>query len=321
MRFWQTIWVTSYLCIPAVVVAGDTPGANRWDITARRPGTTAIQRQAYEQLAKLCDYRGWQPTESDSVVYEFPKANPMTILRSMDVDAIPILTEALDDGTPSKTVNDLDRRRWVPPDRPRKLHVWKVNELVALIICHITDTDFFVGAVSLREIESDRTLIPEFQKEILKWYERNKHKTQEERKIETLRADYHHRIRAESWLGVHKSVKAVPSLVDRAETILAGHDRSEHELAAISSALGQIGDPKGLPVVTKACDYLASQSPKWNDVGTYHDLFSAFRGLARLGQKKEALAHLNRIFEKHASEMQPYLKTAFEKQLTEAAKW
>ena len=154
MSFWKTICLASVLCISRAASAAETPIANKWDAKSQQVGITARQREAYRQLARLHDFRGQQMTEADSVWYRVVVStpNPMTLLGDMDIEVVPILVEALDDNTPTKTVNDLDRRHWVEPGVPHRLHVWKVNELLALLIQDIADQDFFVGRVSLLKL-------------------------------------------------------------------------------------------------------------------------------------------------------------------------
>ena len=81
----------------------------------------------------------------------------------------------------------------------------------------------------------------------------------------------------------------MPFLVRRVEMVLRGKENpqsTENEIAAISYALGQIGDPKGLPAVKKACDHLSYWLPRSPGSGAVHDLFTAYHGLALLGHKK-----------------------------------
>ena len=55
--------------------------------------------------------------------------------------------------------------------------------------------------------------------------------------------------------------------------------------------------------------------------GATRDLFRAYEGLALLGHKKEALAELERIYEKEKARMEPLRKKEFEQQLAAAEKW
>jgi hypothetical protein len=311
-------------CIPHVVGSTETSTVNRWDLKARQKGITPIQRQAYEQLAKLHDYRGEQLTQWDSVFYLHPRPNPMTNLRDMDVRAIPILAEALDDSTPTQTVNRLNAN--ISPWKG-EVHIWKVNELVALLIRDIASHEFVLGewgdGIHLRDINSHRDRIPEFRKRILEWYARNKDKTLEDRRIADLQSNLRNRLDATRWLGEKKSVKAIPHLARRIETTQGERQTSstDAELAEISLALGRIGNTKSYPAVKKACEQLSVSSPNSPGSNAIRNLFRAYEGMAMLGHKKEALAELKRIYEKHGVKMEPATKAEYEKQLSAAATW
>ena len=105
----EMICFLTILCLPCMIGADGVPVANRWEVKARQREVTSLQRQAYQQLAKLHYFNGSQMTQWDIVDYEFtiPKPNPMTVLRDMGIHAIPMLAEALDDNAPTKTVNHL----------------------------------------------------------------------------------------------------------------------------------------------------------------------------------------------------------------------
>jgi len=313
-------YFVSLVFIPYVVGAAEAPVANRWDAKARQAGITPLQRRAYQQLAKLHDFKAQQLTNWGHLYYVHPRPNPMTILRDMGMDVLPALAEALDDDTPTKTVI-VDTSGGSP--RGHEPYVVKVNELVARLVRDITEYQFTVGDIELRQIEAHRDLIPEFRKRILEWYKKNKDKTLEERKIENLNGDLQVRVMAESWLGQSRSVKAFPYLVTRIGAILGGREDSgtQSELAEVALALGRIGDPKGLPAVQKACDHLSDVLPRSPASGAIQELFTAYQGLALLGHKKEALVELKRIYKEYGAKMEAHRRTEFEVRLAEAAKW
>jgi hypothetical protein len=321
----QMACFVSLLCLPCLVGAAEVPKANRWEAKSHNENLTALERQAYEQLAELQGFEGRQMDNWGNVDYPVmpSEGNPMKALHNMGISVLPTLAEALDDGTPTKTVTRVGR----PSERRGSPHLWKVNELVALLIRDITNHEFVLGEwrseVNLRDIESHRDLISQFQKEILRWYKENKDRTQEERMIANLDSSPHNRLDAERWLGTKKSIKAVPFLVNRIDGILDERESSltETELAEVSLALGRIGDPKGLPAVKKACDHLSIRLPRSPGSAAVRDLFSAYHGLALLGQKKEALAESNRIYKEASPRMEPLRKKEFEERLAEAAKW
>jgi len=315
-------WLAVLICAPLIAHGGDASVPNRWEIMLRKNGISPLQRRAYEQLAN--DFKGEQLTQWDIVFYLYPKPNPMAVLREMGIHVVPILAKALDDNTPTKTVNRLgtNRKHW-----KGKVHTWKVNELVALLIRDITNREFVLGewgdGVHLRELESHRDRIPEFQKQILEWCKRNKDRTPEERKIADLHSNLRNRLDAAAWLGKKKSTEAVVPLANRIETILAfGQDSStEAELAEDSLALGRIGHPKGYAAVRKACDSLSQSQPRSPGSSAIQDLFKAYEGLAMLGHKKEALAELKRIYEQQGAKMEPLRRKEYQAQLSAAAAW
>jgi hypothetical protein len=148
--------------------------------------------------------------------------------------------------------------------------------------------------------------------------------TLEDLKIVDYRFNPRNRVDAATWLGKKKSVKAVPILARGVELIVYGnwtYSSAESELAAVSLALGQIAEPKGLPAVKKACDHLSSSFPTLTNAMAIPNLFTAYRGMALLGRKKEALAELKRIYEKQGAKMEPARKAEYEKQLSAAATW
>jgi hypothetical protein len=150
----------SLLCVPNAVSAGDAPPADRWDVKAHQEGISSVRRKAYQQLARLRDYQATQVNESGTLYYDYPKGNPMAALRDTGISALPVLAEALDDNTPSKTST---RAHGV-------YRVWRVSELAALLIDHIADHFFDVeadGGVSIHDIRSHRGRIAEFQKQVL----------------------------------------------------------------------------------------------------------------------------------------------------------
>jgi hypothetical protein len=325
MSVQKTVFLISLLCVPCVVGVAESHPTNRWEAKAHKEDITDIQRKTYQQLARLHDFEGFQLDNWGTMDYLMVRRpNPMINLREMGIRVLPMLVEALDDSTPSKTVT----RSGSSTTTPHRTHVWKVNELVARLIRDLTNHEFVLGdwqsGVSLYDVESHRDRIPEFQKEVLRWYKENKDKTPEDRKIAALDDNLHNRLDAARWLGKKKSIKAVPFLAKRVDAILRGKEESsstQTELAEISLALGRIGDPKGLPVVQKACDHLSDVLPRSPGSSAVQELFTAFEGLALLGHKKDALAELNHIYSEFRPRMEILRKKEFEERLSEAEKW
>ena len=311
------------MAIPRAAGTAEPPATNPWAAKAQQSGISPLHRQAYQQLAKLHAFKSPE-FDTGVLLYDASRPNPMTVLRDMDVKVLPVLAEALSDDTPTKTVDvwyatSSHRAGQKPP-----IHVWKVNELAALLIRDITDEKFFVGEINLRNLESHRDRIPAFQQQILEWYQQNRKRTREERKIEKLNGDLQDRVDAAAWLGHWKSTKAIPFLIARADTLLR-EQRELHssavELAAVSAALGQIGDRRALPAVERVCNRLSSPFRSWSDSRACDNSFSAFHALALLGHKKEALAELQRVYEKYGAKMEPAARAEYKKRLGEAENW
>jgi len=318
------------LLIPCVAGAAETPAANRWDIKLKQKGIADIQRRTYRELAALHNYE-YRGGASGIMEASLPGGkHTLARLYEMKIDSLPFLAEALDDFSPTKVVtppgNSANNRTFpetvVPP------HVWKVNELVARIIQHVAGREFALGEwghlASLSQINSHPDRIPELQKQIVEWYKNNKDRTLEERYLADLDSEpFGTRFGAEMWLGRHKSVKGVPLLVKRIDVVLAqpGTSLTQKELAEVSLALGEIGDPKGLPAVKKVYDHISFTLPHWHDSYVFQNLYTACHGVALLGHKKEALAELKRIYNEYGPNMDAVSKKECEECLRKAAKW
>jgi hypothetical protein len=328
MRFKKTIFLFT-IVISSPILAEEKQIPNRWETKSQQEGITHLQRKAYEQIAQLHDFKGKQSNNFGTLDFFTREPNPMIILDEMGIPAIPFLVEALDDQTLTKTVttrvnpiNDVGRIR----------HEWKVNELVALLIRTISHREFVLGewgrGANLARIDEYPDQIPEFQKLILEWYEKNKNATLEGQKIKDLESNLRNRLDAARWLGDKKTAKAVPFLEKSIDAVLARDkvsSETEWELAAYSLALGQIGDMKAFPAVKKACDRLSELCPRSVGSNAFSDLFAAYHGMALLGHKKEALEELNRIYKNLPTtslpEMDVQKKKEYEGMLEKAEKW
>ena len=96
-------------------------------------------------------------------------------LFDMGIDVLPVLAEALDDTTPTKTPH---YARHVYPFREDR--GFQVNEIVAVLICEIADREFDwrheERMVSIREIGSYPKLTRRFKNQVIAWYVQNKEK-------------------------------------------------------------------------------------------------------------------------------------------------
>jgi len=260
---------------PYVLDAADAPTANRWEIKAKQKGITDIQRRTYQELAAIheYEYRGGESGVSDASHPDGKRS--LDRLYRMDFASLPFLAEALDDFAPTKVItlprgNLANNAVFTPDGRriPPQLYVWKVNELVARVITHVAMRGFSLGEwghlASLSDINAHPDRIPELQKQIVEWYKNNKDRTLEERYLADLDSEpFRTRLAAEMWLGRHKSGNAVPLSVKRIDSVLGqrGSSLTQKELAELSFALGQIGDPKGFPAVKRAWKRKRCQEP------------------------------------------------------------
>ena len=91
----------------------------------------------------------------------------------------------------------------------------------------------------------------------------------EDRKILDFRFGTHQdRLDDVKWLAEKRSHTAVPFFVRRIVNTLADDTvdtSAKLELAAISAAIGQIGDQKALPAVNRVCDFLSNSPPTWSE--------------------------------------------------------
>jgi hypothetical protein len=202
----------------------DDPG-ERYMRMAAQPGISHLHKTAYEQLAKMHAMQFWGGIEFPSVTIEIgnwdrhweSSTNPMGVLYRMGLDALPALVEALDDPTPTLTVIAPKEGATSPKG---KGHVWKVNELVLALICHIADRTFTVGEgtrkARLWAIGNYPDLVPHAKQVVLQWYAENRNKTPAQRKLDDLIGeDWQNRKAAIEWGGEHKEKAGQKAVLDR----------------------------------------------------------------------------------------------------------
>ncbi|MCK4789424.1 MAG: hypothetical protein KAV87_37120 [Desulfobacteraceae bacterium] len=310
----------------------DKPG-DRWIQKSQSKGLPALQKKAYQQLARvhLCKFTQFDHRGSfDILSWRKDSNEPMDLLYKMGVNVLPVLAGALSDQTPTRTITT---NRW------EEKRVWKVNELIAVLIRRIADRDFAIGEYPndrrIVDIRHFSELAPGFATFVLKWYQENKDKTWEERKIADLESDVPpNRLGAIKWLGKHKVHGAIDHLIFHIDNILSGEvvSSSTHwEISAAAFALGQIGDSKGFEAVKRACDHLSywiymsyrpiEQGRSAKTSGQIYRLFRAYQGMALLGHKEQALGELNRLFQKYGKEMENGTRKEYKEWLQRASKW
>ena len=225
----------------------------------------------------------------------FSERQRVSDLADMGPGVIPMLAEALDDASPTKTVPP---RPWYAGSPP-PLRVWNVNQLVALAIIEITDHyEFEIGGPHhyLRldgAMDGARERLPEFRELVLAWYAANKNRTVEERYLAELGdTNEQNRHVARWWLGEHKVpvAKAVPVLTQRIDAIVdtGGRDipgLGTREIGAICTALTEISGKKAYRAVRKAYGFLLRR-------GDLRDIEAGFKAMDLVDHKAEAETEL-----------------------------
>jgi hypothetical protein len=250
---------------------------------------------------------------------------PADVLYRMGIDVLPMLVDALDDETPTKTV--IESR--IVGDASK---VCKVNELAALLIVRVADRDFVVRNatkdITIREIGAHAALAPEFKKAVVAWYDAFAKKSPVERKIADVNDGwFRNRLDAVTWLGEHKAAEGRAVIAAWVDGFYG--DKKEHpssltraEMATCALALGRIGDKKSLPQVRRVCqDISDEQAQRPADYNIAADLFMAYHGLSLLGAKPEAIKELTRLLAEYGSKMEPNDRKEYEKRLKEASGW
>jgi hypothetical protein len=309
---------------------------SRWEKRLQDRDLTAKQRAAYEQIARLhtvkLEAEDWGILPIPS--FDEDSKLPTDLLYKMGLDALPMLAEALDDQTATAT------RVTSREGRFRQEKVWKVNELAALLIIRIADRNFVIGdpdkELTITDIEQQPQAAPKFRKLVVDWHTRFATKTPTERKIADVTDDwFRNRFDAVIWLGKNRVKEGRTPIAARVDAFYAdkrgASSLTQSEMTHCALALGQLGDRASLPQVRQVCadlshtvymSYRPLEQGRWG-VGSSmnHDLFWAYRGLALLGEKDEALKELQRLLAAYGSEMEASTRKDYEKRLAEAKDW
>jgi len=215
-----------------------------------------------------------------------------------------------------------------------------VNEYVIFVINRIAEHNFYLPP------ESDRTQrygtpnparptnISELELQIRSWWKENQTKSLLERKIEDVNDPIHdNRFAAYEWFGRTKAMEGRDPLEQRIDALLTGQVDSlkQTEMAACAEALAQIGDSTSAPTVRKVCNHLSywlsmryrpkeeGRSAGWsNQIGT---MSKAYRALASLGFKDEALSRLEDFKSRYLGEMDTSVQEEFLKEFESAKTW
>ena len=251
---------------------------------------------------------------------------PAKALSDIGLPALPFLVESLGD-TSDTTVIQSDRGAM--RNNPK---IVKTNELVARIIYQIAQHEFVMGKypnekVFHYDINQNPQLIAQFQKSVLSWYKVNSDKTLEERKMSDVDDPWFgNRRDAVEWLGQHKVMRARPIIARHLANALTNPKNEnfpDWEAAQGALALGKLGDPASLPVVTLACKFLATRWRKYGVVGSMdiQTLFEAYQGRALLGEKSQSLRELRELRNQVPRDLESSSAGEYQRRLKEAARW
>ncbi|EMN91472.1 hypothetical protein [Leptospira weilii] len=294
-----------------------------------------LKRKVTEQVERIKTISGiseWRFGELPAT-----SSDPILELEKIGMVSIPYLIPYLSDTSPTQAKRALGNGR---------TRIATVNEYIGYIISRITNHHFYLSKGKDDEGDDDATgdqltdslddpnKIREFQTQIADWYKKNKHRSLGERKLDDLDDVFHYnRLAAYSWLGQSKRKEYRLPLENKIKKLLKGEVNSskDSEMVECARALSQIGDPKSTAVVRKVTDHLSywiymqyRPSEEGRSAGGSSDipeLFGAYKALAKLGQKKEALIRLKELERKYLKEMEQHTQNEFIKNLKEAEKW
>jgi hypothetical protein len=304
----------------------DEPNAARVQ-GAQQAELPSVRKRASQQLAKFRVARCtmWMnPGGFDILTIKAGSETPAKTLYNMGLDVLPALVDALDDNTPTAVVE--------PSRTMGEARTWRVNELVARLIVRIAQHRFVIGEFPNESLLSwhigkHPNLVPQFKRLVLAWYEENRDRTLEERKIADVSDPwFRNRLDAVEWLGEHKVFKARLAIVQYIDSIFASKERNslrDAEMAESALALGQIGDKRSLPEVQRVCEYLARRLKEHGVTGSMDvsTLFQAYQGRALLGEKFESLQELHALYDQCAKRMEALDRNEYQERMKKAEKW
>ncbi|WP_061224594.1 hypothetical protein [Leptospira weilii] len=290
-----------------------------------------LKRKVTEQVERIKTISGiseWRFGELPAT-----SSDPILELEKIGMVSIPYLIPYLSDASPTQAKRAIGNGG--------RTRIATVNEYIGYIINSITDHYFYLSKGKDDDGTGDRlgdsfdpNKIREFQTQIADWYKKNKHRSLGERKLDDLDDVFHYnRLVAYSWLGQSKRKEYRLPLENKIKKLLKGEVNSlkDSEMVECARALSQIGDPKSTAVVRKVTDHLSywiymqyRPSEEGRSGGGSSDileLFGAYKALAKLGQKKEALIRLKELKRKYLKEMEQRIQNEFIENLKQAEKW
>ncbi|WP_032918745.1 hypothetical protein [Leptospira santarosai] len=290
-----------------------------------------LEKKVAEEVKKIRELSG----KSEWRFFELPgrDAKPILKLEKMGMAIIPFLLPYLSDTSQTGAVR-------AHGNGNRRVVI--VNEYIGYIINQIADHSFYLpgktdedNGISLGEyglVDIDR--IRSFQTLVANWYQKNKDKSLEERKLDDLYDAFHtNRFAACYWLGESKLEKYRLPLENKIKGLSKGDSDTlkDSEMIICATALRKIGNPKSAKIVRKVTSHFSygiymtyrsqeeGNSPGYSD--QINDLFRVYRALAKLGHKKEALVRLNELKKDYLEEMDGDTQKEFLENLKKAEKW
>lgn len=309
MKYWMLILIVS------IALRGATLGSQ-----------TDLKDRVAQQVYRIRSISG----HSEAGFFDLPgtsshnDGSAISDLIGYGMDAIPYLIPYLSDTSPTQAY-----RTHGSGMKRRAL----VNEYVIFVINKIADHNFYLPAES---DTNQRYGMPnpglaasttELERQILTWWQENRTKSLVERKIQDLNDPIHdNRFSAYESLGSKKAKEGRNALEQKIEALLSGQVDSlkQSEMAACAASLSQIGDRNSAPKVRKVCDHFSywlceeGTGIGSNQIAT---LFKAYRALARLGFKDEALSRLEDLKLTCLAEIEASVKEAFIKEYQSAIRW
>ncbi|EMO44543.1 hypothetical protein LEP1GSC187_0037 [Leptospira santarosai str. ZUN179] len=286
-----------------------------------------LEKKVAEEVKKIRELSG----ESESSFFELPGRDTKSILKleKMGMAIIPFLLPYLSDTSQTGAVraHGNGNRR-----------VALVNEYIGYIINRIADHTFYLpgktgedDGISLGDHGLvDMDTIRAFQTLVANWYQKNKDKSFEERKLDDLYDGFHtNRFAACYWLGESKREKYRLPLENKIKELFKGDSDTlkDSEMVSCATALGKIGNPKSAKILRKVAnhlsyDYSGGERVLWKyHTPNIYELFEVHEVLAKLGHKKEALVRLNELKKDYLEEMDGATQKEFLENLKKAEKW
>ena len=272
-----------------------------WLAKSRAPGLSSGMRRAYGEIAKLqgCHLTrfSWPGGFDIGSIETQAGEKPGQALREIGLDALPALVEAMGDPTPTGVVEP-DRF----PSGPSKR--WKVGGLAVRLLCGVAERDFALAKKPketrlLWDDGSHPERLPQYQKLVMAWYQANRTRTPEERKLDELQDEVNRR-HAVSWLGKHPSDAGRAAIILHIGQLAAEKEQDfilSDEMSEAAAALATIGGQEGLPSVRLVCQKLTETSRSEKKLATQAPIFFwAFQARAKLGEKEQALRDLEEVY-------------------------